>query len=83
MATGYPDVQLLWWLTGTGEHLASDEAIFNSAPNIEEFNSTLTSHLTLDDFEKCGSIWGYTCVFSNGGSTPIIQDVFIQCPPGL
>lgn len=85
VATGYPDVQLLWWQTGTGENIAiSDEALFNSASNTQEFNITLTSILTpVDGFEKCGSVWGHTCVFSNGGSMPITQDVFIHCPPGL
>ena len=79
-ATGYPDVQLLMWQTGTGLNIS--EMQHTTISQEHEYNNTLTSTLRVST-EMCGRSRGYMCTFSNGGTIPIYHNSSIHCPPGM
>lgn len=81
VATGYPDVRLLTWQSGTGHHIAQPH--YNTSSEVHKFNTTLVSTLTVDGGgDTCIQSRGYLCVFSNGGSPANTKSLDVNCIPG-
>lgn len=76
---GYPVVQLLMWRTGLGTDIQHQH---NTTSVIAEFHSTVTSTLTVERDEMCRESRGYTCTFSKGGISPVVQSGIVHCSPG-
>jgi hypothetical protein len=81
MAVGYPDLQLVQWLTGSGE--AIPESYFsNNTESIDGYNGViLESSLLMENDETCARSQGYICHIRKGGSHVIESEIIFDCPP--
>ena len=80
VANGYPEAQLISWQTGSGSNVP--EYQFNITSKRQYFYSTTSSTLTIVSQEVCRESWGYKCLFSNGGVSPVIEEGIYHCIPG-
>lgn len=80
VANGYPEAQLISWQTGSGNNVP--EYQFNNTSEQHYFHSITRSTLAVVSQETCRESWGYKCIFSNGGVSPVIKEVTFHCIPG-
>ena len=79
IATGYPDVQLLMWQSGSGVPI--QQSHYNITSEENDFSTSVTSTLYVDDI-SCAELMGYVCVFSSGDSPIITESLHLHCNPG-
>ena len=75
ISTGYPEVELLYWRSGSGEIIPDSQ--YNSTTEKNAFDVTLTSMLF--SVGDCGQSWGYSCVVNQG---QFIKNTSSLCQPG-
>lgn len=79
IATGYPFLQLLMWMSGNGQIIP--HVHYSTSLEEHNFNMTLTSQLVVNE-ESCREARGYVCVFNNGALSAIRRSLSIECIPG-
>ena len=79
VATGYPDVQLLMWQSGSGDPIQHSH--YNTTSEENDFSASVTSILYVNDI-TCTEAMGYICVFRNGGSRILTESLHVHCNPG-
>ena len=76
ISTGYPEVELLYWQSGSGEILPDSQ--YNSTTERSSFNVTLISML-FSVVGDCGQSWSYSCVVNQRRRT---KNTSSLCQPG-
>ena len=80
VAMGFPNAQLLHWMTGTGDNISTD--MFSTTSSTQDYEVTTSTTQSIDNLEKCRMSRGYVCTFTNIGLPNIIRRSIFHCSPG-
>ena len=82
VANGYPDVRFLMWQSQATNSWHPQESEYSVSLEQNEFRSTVTTALIVEQRDLCTESRGYECVFEKNGSLHSLETTAVHCIPG-